>query len=154
MGQFVNIEENLEEIKSYMPHYVFYRRGYKSPDLGLFGEVFESEKNSKTTDCYCTACHERYEDTVNPPSAYKHKEIGTCARCGARVQRRSMGRGRRGIRNEWNFAVFEGAGDLIRISCIKASLTFPEEEDLEPYYDWYEVTRYQLEPHKAVQYIY
>ena len=68
MEQFVNIEENLEEIKSYLPHYVFYRRGYKSPDFGLFGEVFESEKNSKTTDCYCTACHQRYEDTVNPPS--------------------------------------------------------------------------------------
>ena len=154
MEQFVNIEENLEEIKSYLPHYVFYRRGYKSPDFGLFGEVFESEKNSKTTDCYCTACHQRYEDTVNPPSAYKHKAIGTCAMCGATVERRSMGRGRHGIREEHNFAVFEGAGDLMRISCIKAWLTFPEEGELEPYYDWYEVTRYQLEPHKAVQYRY
>ena len=74
---FVNVDDHMDEISSYMPHYVFYRRGYRSPALVGFGDYFEDEKDSKCTDCYCTACHERYEDTVNPPSAYKHKAIGT-----------------------------------------------------------------------------
>ena len=153
---FVNVDNYMEEISSYMPHYVFYRRGYRSPALVGFGDYFEDEKDSKCTDCYCTACHERYEDTVNPPSAYKHKAIGTCARCGATVQRRSMGRGRLGIRETMNFAVFEGAGDFVRVSCIKATLSYPytREDELEPLIDWYEVTRYQLEPQNAVQYKY
>lgn len=156
MGQFIEIDNYLEDIKAAMPHYVFYRRGYRSPVIEGFGEFITSEKSRKTTDCYCTACHERYEDGINPPSAYKHKDFGTCARCGAVVQRRAMGRGRQGIRETMNFAVFEGAGDIMRITCIKAELTFPswQEDELEPYYDWYEVTRYQLEPNSAVQFNY
>lgn len=156
MGQFVNIDAYMDEISSYMPHYVFYRRGFRSPAFEGLGEFSDYERDSKSTDCYCTACHERYEDTVNPPSAYKHKEIGTCARCGATVQRRSMGRGRLGIRENMNFAVFEGAGNLVRVSCIKADLTFPEYngDSMEPVIDWYEVTRYQLEPQNAVQFRY
>lgn len=151
MGGFVNVDAYLEEIKEYMPHYVFYRRGYSAPELVGFGDYCESEKNSKLTDCYCTACNTRYEDGVNKPSAYKHKEYGKCANCGATVQRRAMGRGRAGLRESMNFAVFQGAGELVRISCIRATLTFPNDA-LEPEYEWYEVTRYQLEPYYAIQY--
>lgn len=149
--EFVNVDAYLDEIKAYMPHYVFYRRGYGAPELVGFGDYCESEKNSKLTDCYCTACNTRYEDGVNKPSAYKHKEYGKCANCGATVQRRAMGRGRAGLRESMNFAVFQGAGELVRISCIRATLTFPNDA-LEPEYEWYEVTRYQLEPYSAIQY--
>lgn len=149
--EFVNVDAYLNEIKAYMPHYVFYRRGYGAPVLVGYGDYCESEKNSKLTDCYCTACNTRYEDGVNKPSAYKHKDIGKCANCGAIVERRAMGRGRSTLREVQNFAVFEGAGDLVRIKCIKAELTF-QGDDLEPTYNWWEVARYQLEPHKAIQY--
>lgn len=149
--EFVNVDAYLDEIKGYMPHYVFYRRGYGVPLLVGYGDYCESEKNSKLTDCYCTACNTRYEDGVNKPSAYKHKDIGKCANCGAIVQRRAMGRGRSNLRETMNFAVFEGAGDLVRIKCIKAELTFLG-DDLEPSYNWWEVARYQLEPHRAIQY--
>lgn len=149
---FVNVDNYLDEIKAAMPHYVFYRRGYKAPELMGFGDFCESEKNRKFTDCYCTACHERYEDGVNKPSEYKHKTVGRCARCGAVVERRSMGYSRLGTRETDNFAVFEGAGDIMRISCIKATLKFGDADELEPEYEWYEVTRYQLEPQNAVQY--
>ena len=149
---FVNVDNYIDEIKQALPHFVFYRRGYESPVLMGFGDYFENRKNSKLTDCYCTACHERYEDGVNKPSEYKHKTVGRCARCGAVVERRSMGYSRSRIWEQMNFAVFEGAGDIMRISCIKAYLRFKDPDDFEPEYDWYEVTRYQLEPQKAVQY--
>ena len=151
MSEFVNVDAYLDEIKGYMPHYVFYRRGYGAPVLVGYGDYYESEKNSKLTDCYCTACNTRYEDNINKPAAYKHKNIGKCANCGAIVQRRAMGRGRSSIRETMNFAVFEGGGNLVRISCIKAELTF-RGDDLEPSYNWWEVARYQLESHKAIQY--
>ena len=149
--EFVNVDAYLDEIKAYMPHYVFYRRGYGTPVLVGYGDYCESEKNSKLTDCYCTACNTRYEDGVNKPSAYKHKDIGKCANCGAIVERRAMGRGRSTLREVQNFAVFQGAGGLVRISCVKVELTF-QGDDLEPTYNWWEVTRYQLEPYKAIQY--
>ena len=47
MGEFVNVDAYLDEIKEYMPHYVFYRRGYSAPELVGFGDYCESEKNSK-----------------------------------------------------------------------------------------------------------
>lgn len=151
MNEFVNVGAYLDEIKGYMPHYVFYRRGFGAPELVGFGDYCESYRNSKLTDCYCTACNTRYEDNINKPSAYKHKDIGKCARCGAVVERRAMGRGRATLRETMNFAVFEGAGNIMRISCITAELTFKNDE-LEPQYEWWEITRYQLEPQKAVQY--
>lgn len=149
--EFVNVDAYLDEIKGYMPHYVFYRRGYGAPVLVGYGDYCESEKNSKLTDCYCTACNTRYEDGVNKPSAYKHKDIGKCANCGTVVERRAMGRGRSTLREVKNFAVFQGAGELVRISCVKVELTF-QGDDLEPTYNWWEVTRYQLEPYEAIQY--
>ena len=38
MGEFVNVDAYLDEIKEYMPHYVFYRRGYSAPELVGFGD--------------------------------------------------------------------------------------------------------------------
>ena len=153
MSEFVHIDNYIDEIKQAMPHFVFYRRGYNAPELVGFGDFCESEKSRKATDCYCTACHIRYTDGVNKPSEYKHKTMGRCANCGAVVERRSMGYSRGGIYETMNFAVFEGAGDIMRISCIKARLRFADPDDMEPEYDWYEVTRYQLEPQNALQFI-
>lgn len=151
MDEFVNVEAYREEIEEFMPHFVFYRRGFRAPELEGFGDFCESERDSKSTDCYCTYCHTRYEDTANKPSIYKHKTIGRCARCGATVEYRQMNRGMKTYYQTKNFAVFEGAGDFMRIDCIKAERTF-HEGNLEPELDWYSVTRYQLQPGEAVQY--
>ena len=148
---FVNVDAYLDEIAEHMPHFVFYRRGYCNPILIGYGDYCEDYRDSKLTDCYCTACHTRYEDGINKPSVYKHKEIGRCANCGATVEYRQMNRGRRTYYRTQNFAVFEGAGDRMRISCIRAIQKFPDEE-LEPELSWQTVTRYELQPHKAVQF--
>ncbi|MBR4627761.1 MAG: PcfJ domain-containing protein [Ruminococcus sp.] len=151
MGNFVNVEAYMDGIKEYMPQFVFYRRGKASPTIQLLDIEF-GEQNRKATDCYCTNCHERYTDYDRVPDTYKHKTKGTCHNCGAPVEYREMFRGRKNYYYKWNFCVFEGAGDMMRISCIVVSQRFNEEE-LEPDYDWYEVTRYELGPHRAVQYL-
>lgn len=150
---FVIFDAYTEEINECMPHFVFYRRGMKCPMLGGFGEFLPDEVDRRVTDCYCTVCHERYEDKVRKPSEYKHKTKGTCAYCGAPVEYRQMNLGRSSYWYTKNLAVFSGTEDVVRISCVKASQFFKENE-LEPdiYYD--EVTRYQLEPGRAVQYKY
>ena len=152
MSEFVNIAAYTEEIEQNMPHFVFYRRGFHSPTID-FWDVTSSEKDSKVTDCYCTACHMRYEDSSRSPENYKHKKDGVCANCGAAVQYRQMNLGRQTYYYADNFAVFEGAGDQMRISCIKARQSFIDGE-LEPSLDWEEITRYELEPRKAVQFRY
>ena len=106
------------------------------------------------TDCYCTACHERYEDDINSPKHYKHKKFGYCTHCRAPVEYRQMNYGRSTYYYTKNFAVFEGAGDRMHIECIKVSQKFDDEEEneLQPVLDWCTVTRYELEPGRAVQY--
>ena len=154
-NSFINIEEYRDEIENYFPKFVFYRRGYHSPAVGSCGEILEDEHDSKLTDCYCTACHQRYEDGINNPKHYKHKELGYCANCGAQVEYRQMNRGRQTYYVTGNFAVFSGAGDLMRIQCIKASQTFSGDPfELEPELKWYTVTMYELSPGSAVQYRY
>jgi len=154
MEGFVNVAAHLEEIDLYMPHFVFYRRGIRSPGIGVFGEYIGDEHNSKVTDCYCTACHERYEDDINSPKHYKHKKFGYCTHCRAPVEYRQMNYGRSTYYYTKNFAVFEGAGDRMHIECIKVSQKFDDEEEneLQPVLDWYTVTRYELEPGRAIQY--
>lgn len=154
MSEFVNIEDYREDIESYIPHFVFYRRGYHSPTVGSFGEFFENERNSKITDCYCTACHTRYEDGIRPLKHYKHKELSTCTNCGTNVELRQMDRGRKTYYHTSNYAVFEGAGDRMRISCIKVYQRFIDPDDLEPELYWEEVARYELQPKAAVKYSY
>lgn len=148
---FVNVAGYLDEIGSYMPHFVFYRRGMRTPALGYCGEYLQEEYDRKVTDCYCTACHERYEDGIRKPTEYNHKEISTCIHCGATVELRQMNRGRSTYYLTRNFAVFEGAGDQVRISCIKAIQKF-EEDEFEPVLMWDTITKYQLQPGKAIQY--
>ncbi|MDD7517937.1 hypothetical protein [Ruminococcus flavefaciens] len=80
-NSFISTEDYREEIEDFFPKFVFYRRGYHTPTCGSFGEFIDGEKG-KVTDCYCTACHERYEDGIRKPSEYKHKELGYCANCG------------------------------------------------------------------------
>lgn len=150
---FVNVSAYTDEIDSYMPHFVFYRRGYKAPALGYYGEFLPEEHNRKLTDCYCTACHTRYEDGINNPKHYVHKEFGKCVNCGADVQFRQMNRGRQYYYFTRNFAVFEGGGDLMRIACIKAYQRFISDE-LEPELGWYTITQYELRPNRAVQFKY
>ena len=153
MEGFVNVAEHLEEIDRYMPHFVFYRRGIRAPGIGVFGEYIGEERSSKVTDCYCTACHERYEDDINSPKHYKHKKLGYCTHCRAPVEYRQMNYGRSTYYYTKNFAVFEGAGDRMYIECIKVSQKFEDEEnELQPVLDWYTVTRYELEPGRATQY--
>lgn len=149
-NEFVNVTAYLEEIEQYMPKFVFYRRGYRSPVMDIFG-IDASEKDSKATDCYCTACHMRYTDSERSPKSYIHKKDGVCFNCGTRVEFRQMDRGRATYYYMKNFAVFEGAGDLMRIDCIKATQKFIE-EDLEPEISCYSISRYELQPGKAVQF--
>lgn len=151
MGNFVDIEAHMDEIKEYMPQFVFYQRGKASPAIRMLDIEF-GEQNRKATDCYCTCCHQRYTDYDRDPDTYQHKTKGTCHNCGAQVEYRAMFRGRKSYYYDWNFVVFEGAGDVVRLSCIVVSQQFNDGE-LEPDYDWYEVTRYGLEPHSAVQYL-
>lgn len=151
MGNFINIEVYMDEIKTYMPQFVFYRRGKVSPTIQLLDIEF-GEQNRKATDCYCTCCHQRYTDYDRDPDIYKHKTKGTCQSCGAQVEYREMFRGRKSYYYSWDFCVFEGAGDMMRISCVVVSQQFHLDE-LEPVYNWYEVTRYKLEPHSATQYL-
>ena len=152
-NSFINIEEYRDEIESYFPKFVFYRRGYRSPTVGTFGETFDAERDSKVTDCYCTACHQRYEDTVRSPKCYRHKEGGYCANCGAQVEYRQMNRGRGTYYAKGNFAVFSGAGDVMRIACIKVEQTFSEDPfELEPKLTWYTIRMYELYPGSATQY--
>lgn len=149
IDNFVDVDRYLPEIEEYTNKFVFYRRGYTSPVIDGF-DLF-SEKRSKTTDCYCTACHTRYEDNANDPKIYKHKTMGTCHNCGSRVEYRQMNKGRQTYCAYGNFAVFEGAGDLMRIACIKIYQRF-EDDQLEPTLSWSTITRYELRPGKAVQY--
>ena len=149
---FVNVDNYIDDIDQCMPHFVFYRRGQCNPYLGDFGIEYDGPKNRSVTDCYCTACRTRYEDTIRKPNEYKHKEVGTCANCGETVVYRQMNRGRGTYYFTRNFAVFEGAGDKMRIACIKATQKFNDPEDLQPELDWYTITKYELQPGKAVQY--
>jgi len=151
MSNFVNVEAHMDEIKEYMPQFVFYQRGKACPTIKLLDIAF-GEQNRKVTDCYCTCCHRRYTDYDRDPDTYRHKTKGTCQNCGAQVEFRQMFRGRKGYYHRWNFAVFEGAGDLMRISCVVVSQQFNNDE-FEPEYNWYEITRYELEPNRAVQYL-
>ena len=151
MGNFVDIEAHMDEIKEYMPQFVFYQRGKASPAIRMLDIEF-GEENRKATDCYCTCCHQRFTDYDRDPDTYQHKTKGTCHNCGAQVEYRAMFRGRKSYYYSWDFVVFEGAGDVVRLSCIVVSQQFNDGE-LEPEYDWYEVTRYELEPHRAVQYL-
>lgn len=150
MGEFVNVQNYQEEIEQYMPKFVFYRRGYRSPVIDNFG-IDYSEKDSKVTDCYCTACHTRYTDSKYSPKNYKHKKDGICSNCGSGVEFRQMDRGRATYYFIKNFAVFEGAGDLMRIDCIRARQEFIGDE-LEPEIHSYSIARYELRPGKAVQF--
>lgn len=153
MDEFIDIEKYREEIEEYFPKFVFYRRGYHSPLAGVCGEFIDDERDSKITDCYCTACHTRYEDGIISPKHYKHKEMGYCANCGAAVEFRQMNLGRQTYYAKGNFAVFEGAGDKMRISCIKAEQFFTADTyELEPILNWYGVRMYELSPGSAVQY--
>ena len=151
MGEFVNIEAYMDEIRQYMPQFVFYRRGRACPTIQVLDIEF-GEENRKATDCYCTCCHQRYTDYDRTPDTYKHKTKGTCHNCGAQVEYREMFRGRKSYYYSWDFVVFEGAGDIMRISCVVVTQKF-EDCEFEPKYDWYEVTRYSLEPNNAVQYL-
>lgn len=154
-NSFIDIEQYRDEIENYFPKFVFYRRGYRSPSVGSCGEFFEDERDSKLTDCYCTACHQRYEDGINNPKHYQHKELGYCTNCGAQVEFRQMNRGRQTYYVAGNFAVFEGAGDVMRIQCIKASQSFSGDPyELEPELKWHTITMYELSPGRAVQYRY
>ena len=149
---FISTEDYREEIEDFFPKFVFYRRGHHTPTCGSFGEFIDGEKG-KVTDCYCTACHERYEDGIRKPSEYKHKELGYCANCGHPVEFRQMNRGRQSYYVTGNFAIFEGAGDLMRIKCIKAYQRFSEDtSEMEPEIGWYTVTQYELRPGQAIQY--
>jgi hypothetical protein len=149
---FISTEDYREEIEDFFPKFVFYRRGYHTPTCGSFGEFIDGEKG-KVTDCYCTACHERYEDGSRKPSEYKHKELGYCTNCGHPVEFRQMNRGRQSYYVTGNFAIFEGAGDLMRIKCIKAYQRFSSDtSEMEPEIGWYTVTQYELRPGQAIQY--
>lgn len=151
-NSFISTEDYREEIEDFFPKFVFYRRGYHTPTCGSFGEFIDGEKG-KVTDCYCTACHERYEDGIRKPSEYKHKELGYCANCGHPVEFRQMNRGRQSYYVTGNFAIFEGAGDLMRIKCIKAYQRFSgDTSEMEPEIGWYTVTQYELRPGQAIQY--
>lgn len=150
---FINIEEYRDEIENYFPKFVFYRRGFRSPTVGSCGEFFDNERDSKVTDCYCTACQQRYEDTLNNPKHYKHKELGYCANCGALVEYMQMSRGRQYYYVRKNFAVFSGAGDVMRIQCIKAEQSFSADPyEFDPKLSWYTIAMYELSPGSAVQY--
>ena len=152
-NSFISTEDYREEIEDFFPKFVFYRRGFRSPMAGLCGEFLDDERDSKVTDCYCTACHERYEDGIRKPSEYKHKELGYCANCGHPVEFRQMNRGRQSYYVTGNFAIFEGAGDLMRIKCIKAYQRFSSDtSEMEPEIGWYTVTQYELRPGQAIQY--
>ena len=149
---FVNVDNYIDDIDQCMPHFVFYRRGQCNPYLGDFGIEYDGPKNRNVTDCYCTACRTRYEDTIRKPNEYKHKEVGTCANCGETVVYRQMNRGRGTYYFTRNFAVFEGAGDRMRIACIKVAQKFNDPDDLQPELHWYTITKYELQPGKAMQY--
>lgn len=150
---FINIAEYSEEIGSYFPKFVFYRRGFRSPTVGSWGEFLDDERDNKVTDCYCTACQQRYEDTLNSPKHYKHKELGYCANCGAQVEYMQMSRGRQYYYVRKNFAVFSGAGDVMRIQCIKAEQSFSADPyEFDPKLSWYTISMYELSPGSAVQY--
>lgn len=38
MDEFVNVEAYREEIEEFMPHFVFYRRGFRAPELVGFDD--------------------------------------------------------------------------------------------------------------------
>ena len=153
MEEFINAEAYREEIEDLFPKFVFYRRGYHAPSVGLYGDTVDGERDSKITDCYCTACHERYEDGIRKPKEYKHMELGYCANCGHPVEFRQMNKGRRSYYFTRNIALFEGAGGIMRIRCIKAYQRFSgDTSEMEPEIDWYTVTQYELTPGQAIQY--
>lgn len=153
----VEIDETpyMEEIADHMAHYLFYRkhsRAYR-PEV-FYSPTGEPEEHSwKATECYCTACHERFTDYTGP-QAFKHNTDASCPRCRAYVIMKQMDRGRKGIRDIDTFAIFEGEGNYLAIRACKAELTFPDPESLEPSIDLYTVTTYELRPGRATQYIY
>lgn len=124
--------EEEEEIRSYLPHFLFYRQ------------------LDKTTDCYCTACHSRQDIERKK---FKHNDPGTCPFCGSTVQFKAMFRGRKSYRHRQNFAVFRRADEnKVIIRCMTAFQNFPEEDLLEPDFDWEEKCVYILEPGAAAKY--
>lgn len=152
----VEIDETpyMEEIADHMAHYLFYRKHSRAdrPEV-FYSPTGEPEEQSwKATECYCTACHERFTDYTGP-QAFKHNTDTNCPRCGAYAIMKQMDRGRKGIRDIGTFVIFEGEGDYLAIRACKAELTFPDPESLEPSIDLYTVTAYELRPGKAVQYV-
>lgn len=122
----------------YMPHYVLYTQIKK----GIF-------------ECYCTRCRRFYvNNTVNGRSfvnGIAHKENGACLECGSNVTFLAMGRGRKSIRYNRNFAVFKTKGVNIFIRCLTVYERFSadgvkgnfKDEDSEPlYFEYYESRRY------------
>lgn len=144
----------MEEIADRMAHYLFYRKHSRAdrPEVFYSPTGEPEEPSRKATECYCTACHERFTDYTGP-QAFKHNTDASCPRCGAYVIMKQMDRGRKGIRDIDTFAIFEGEGNYLAIRACKAELTFPDPESLEPSIDLYTVTAYELRPGKAVQYV-
>lgn len=124
----------------HMPHYVLYTQVKRG--------VFE---------CYCTHCRRFYiNDTVNGRHFVKgiaHKETGVCLECDSPVTFLAMGKGRKGIRNKKNFAVFKAKGENLFIRCFTVYERFSADgiretlEGAEPLvFGWFEVQRYCLTP--------
>lgn len=112
LAQFPKITyEDREEIQNeYMPQYVIYTQVKK----GMF-------------ECYCTHCGRFYTDSKYNRTysvGIGHKQSGTCLECGHSITYLASGRGRKGIRNERNFAVFKALDDKLFIECLNVREKF------------------------------
>ena len=120
-----------------------------SPHFVLYRKI-----SSKSYDAYCTGCHQRFTAERANLAPFKHHEYGLCPECCEEVEFLSMGRGRRTLTARKNFAIFEADGfSHLRIKCIRCELSWLDYEDLEPEYNDWVVTAYDLYPDKAVQYV-
>lgn len=123
--------EEDEEIRSYLPNFFFYRQ------------------LNKTTDCYCTACHDRMDIKS---TKFKHNDFGTCPKCGSQVQFKAMFRGRKSYRHRQNFAVFRKLSEnKVLVRCITVFQYFSKSDLLEPDFDYEEKCIYTLKPGEAVK---
>lgn len=120
--------------------------------------VLYKKLDKHKTDCYCTACHQRYVNDDNSRyyvsnSQIKHLSDGTCSQCGANITYRAWDKGRKSYRHYANFAVFYKIDGVIAVICLRAIQFFRSwGDEIDPDFDLIIKSKYTFEQGSAVQY--
>lgn len=114
---------------------------------------FYRKVNKKTTEYYCTSCHE-WRDTVEK---VKHNEQYACRYCGRMIDMYAIGYPHGGLDDTRNFVLIRPDTEYnnVTLSCIRAKLHYQnrDDDDLEPELDCWEPEQYRISIGKVQRYI-